>query len=227
MSNIVSAQQMRDIEKAAVESGAVSGLQLMERAGQAVVDALLSAMPQATDGPQSAIVLCGPGNNGGDGFVVARLLLGLGWRVTVFFYGEPTKMPADARANFERWTELAPAQTERIEFPVASTDCATAFSKAAFSGAGTDVIVDALFGIGLNRALTGLQPILAVCHVNRDASFFVAVDVPSGLGEAGPLDADRELVFPADLTVTFHRLKKAHYHGRELCGKIAVQDIGL
>ena len=102
MSDFISAAEMRGLEKAAIVSGTVTGLQLMERAGQGVLDALWGAQPQLAQGPQTAIVLCGPGNNGGDGFVVARLLLELGWKVTVFFYGDIATLLGDARTNYDR-----------------------------------------------------------------------------------------------------------------------------
>ena len=76
---MITAQQMRDIEREAIESGRVTGLELMERAGRGVVEAVFEEWPELAQGSHRAVVLCGPGNNGGDGFVVARLLKEAGW----------------------------------------------------------------------------------------------------------------------------------------------------
>ena len=106
MTELLTAAQMRAIEQAAIASGEVTGLELMERAGRGVVEAILEWRPELAKTAHRAVVLCGPGNNGGDGFVVARLLKEWGWEVEVFLYGDPAKLPPDARVNYERWGEL-------------------------------------------------------------------------------------------------------------------------
>ena len=84
MTELLTAAQMRAIEQAAIESGEVTGLELMERAGRGVVEAIFEEWPELAKTPHRAVILCGPGNNGGDGFVVARLLKEWGWEVEVF-----------------------------------------------------------------------------------------------------------------------------------------------
>ena len=106
MTELLTAAQMRAIERAAIESGEVTGLELMERAGQGVVEAILEWRPELATAPHRAVVLCGPGNNGGDGFVVARLLKQRGWEVDVFLYGDEAKLPPDAAENCRRWREF-------------------------------------------------------------------------------------------------------------------------
>jgi hydroxyethylthiazole kinase-like uncharacterized protein yjeF len=103
MTELLTAAQMRAIEQAAIASGEVTGLELMERAGRGVVEAIFEEWPELKATSHRAVVLCGPGNNGGDGFVVARLLKEWGWEVEVFLYGDPERMPPDARVNYERW----------------------------------------------------------------------------------------------------------------------------
>ena len=103
MTELLTAAQMRAIEAAAIASGQVTGLELMERAGRGVVEAVFQEWPELRAGSYRAVVLCGPGGNGGDGFVVARLLKEWGWEVEVFLYGEVEGMPPDARVNYERW----------------------------------------------------------------------------------------------------------------------------
>ena len=104
MTELLTAAQMRAIERAAIESGEVTGLELMERAGRGTVEAILEEWPELREGERRAVVLCGPGNNGGDGFVVARLLRERGWAVEVFLLGDPDKLPPDAWVNHERWS---------------------------------------------------------------------------------------------------------------------------
>lgn len=235
MTELLTSAQMRAIEQAAIASGSVTGLTLMERAGQGVVDAILKEWPELALTAHKAVVLCGPGNNGGDGFVVARLLKQRGWEVEVFLYGDPEKLPPDARANYERWGELGavlPYDDDRFHL-----DPATYREDS--------LLIDALFGTGLTRPVSGFDAIAWHTQVsefqlsapNLKGAFValrcVAVDVPSGLcSDSGRyLDAEtpRGEQFRADLTVTFHRMKLGHVlaEGPETCGKLAVVDIGL
>lgn len=217
---VLTAAEMRAIERAAIESGAVTGLELMERAGRGVVSAIMDWRPELATAPGCAVVLCGPGNNGGDGFVVARLLKERGWAVEVFLYGEEAKLPPDAAENCRRWREMgaveALGQGVRIR-PEA-------------------LVVDALFGIGLRRPLPQLLTDLADrCDDEYGYSYddfgkpaLVAIDVPSGLDA----DSGRALdgaAFRADLTVTFQREKLGHRlgDGPAFCGRLAVADIGI
>ena len=144
MRDLLTSAQMRAIEQAAIGSGAVTGLELMERAGRGVVEAVFEEWPELAQAPQRAVVLCGPGNNGGDGFVIARLLKEWGWEVEVFLYGEPEKLPPDARANCERWGSR-PGPIEDF---------------GPRDGRQADLVVDALFGTGLTRPLQGLGKLL-------------------------------------------------------------------
>lgn len=207
MTDLLTAAQMRGHEGAAIESGAVSGLELMERAGRGVFDAVFARWTELARAPARAEVLCGPGNNGGDGFVVARLLAEWGWEVAVFLLADPDRLPPDAHANYRRWSALGPTR------PLAE---AQETGEAA-------LIVDALFGTGLARPLEGALASL----VSRRARRCVAVDIPSGLCA----DSGRVLgaAMRADLTVSFHTAKPGHYlaHGPAHCGALVVTDIGL
>ena len=225
MTELLTSAQMRAIERAAIESGAVTGLTLMERAGAGVVAAILAEWPALTEGPHRAVVLCGPGHNGGDGFVVARLLHQRGWEVQLFLYGEPDRLPPDARVNYERWLGLGEVseltqQAFRARHPVHGFDYA-------------DLYVDAIFGAGLTRPpegdLAGLLRHLGGLGGERYPRL-VAVDAPSGLC----LDSGRMLMSGwarprAALTVTFTAAKAGHYlaDGPELCGRLALVDLGI
>ena len=214
MTELLTAAQMRAIEAAAIASGEVTGLELMERAGRGVVEAVFAEWPELSAGSHRAVVLCGPGGNGGDGFVVARLLKELGWEVEVFLHGDPGKMPPDARMNYERWVGMGEVNMLDRQSPIYASM--------------PDLVIDALFGIGLTRPLDGMLAEMAMEARSLAAVWCdVAIDVPSGLDSdtgncLGPC-------FPAELTVTFHAPKVGHLlaSGPGMCGKLCVKDIGL
>lgn len=243
----ITPQKMRDLEAAAIASGAVTGLELMERAGQGVLEAIFETWPDLRlprKAPHRAVILCGPGNNGGDGFVVARLLAERGWDIDLALYGDPDRLPPDAQRMYDFWSERGDVACScDYDDPWAWCDEAL--------GRPNHVFVDALFGIGLKRPLSGVLLTLAgYVAENRRGSFSrsVAIDVPSGLdAETGAIlghheqnevvkemrDTGRSFggfgAFTADLTVTFHRPKPGHLTGagRWMCGKLVVKDIGL
>lgn len=205
---LLTAAQMRAIEQAAIDSGEVTGLELMERAGRGVVEAIFEWRPELAASPGRAVVLCGPGNNGGDGFVVARLLADRGWAVSVILYGNSEQLPLDAAENYRQWKELGEV-APLIEPPEA------------------DLYIDALFGAGLTRVLEDdlriLRPLLRPEIRERT----MAIDGPSGLC----LDSGRLLGFalPAAATCTFQRGRRGHVlgDGPRYCGVVYVKDIGL
>ncbi len=173
------------------------GVQLMEHAGRAVARAIRARLR-----PCRTLVLCGPGNNGGDGYVIARHLQQEGWPVTVAALAPP-RAGTDAAWAAAGWhgptTAFTPAEAARAA-----------------------LVVDAVFGAGLARDVDGLA-----AQTLAAASRVVAVDVPSGLD--GASGAVRGFAPQADLTVTFFRLKPGHLllPGRRLCGELVLADIGL
>lgn len=209
---IATATQMRAVEAAAFAAGATAG-ELMERAGRGAVEAILAHWPDLARRPGRAVVLCGPGSNGGDGYVVACLLAGKGWSVKVRRLGASEGLPPAARANHDRWWAIG---------PVRDLDDAAPWDPAA----SPDLVVDALFGIGLARPLVlpaGLARGLAACP--RVA----ALDLPSGLdAETGRRFGGGEAI-RADLTTAFGHPKPGHVlaEGPSLCGALVVVDIGL
>lgn len=193
-------EEMRRADAAAVESG-ISGAQLMERAGLAVAQAV-----EARWRRQRVMVVCGPGNNGGDGFVAARLLRERGWPVTVSALGD-TLADSDAAGARQRWG--APVRAAAVG-----------------DLGGSDLVIDAMFGAGLSRPLEGVAlEIVQTINTRRIAT--VAVDVPSGVG--GDDGAMRGAAPEASLTVTFFRAKPGHWllPGRSHCGELLVADIGI
>jgi NAD(P)H-hydrate epimerase len=189
MTEILTSAQMRATERAAIDSGDVTGLALMERAGEGVVAAILASWSELGS---CAVVLCGPGNNGGDGYVIARLLQERGWNVAVFNHGDPMRLPPDARANYERWVQLGPVRP---------------MTEQALAGMSCDVVVDALFGIGQRAPMDAvLAPLTGLMHARP---YIVAVDLPTGYdADTGAALARHPM--PADLIVTFHAKKPCH-----------------
>jgi NAD(P)H-hydrate epimerase len=176
---------------------------LMDRAGRAVADAVARTHRAGT----RALVLCGPGNNGGDGFVAARVLRERGFIVSLVLLGSREALKGDAAGAAALWK----GEVGTVEDADPS---------------GADVVVDALFGAGLARDLDGSAAAL-VGAVNAVGKKVVAVDVPSGLdGNSGQM---RGIAVQATETVTFFRLKPGHllYPGRSLCGPVRVADIGI
>lgn len=210
---LVTAAQMRSIEKAAMISGKATGLELMERAGRGAVEAIFEMWPDIARSPGNAVVLCGPGNNGGDGFVVARLLVEGGWSVEVFLLGDAGRLPPDAKTNHDRWVRLG---------SVAS------LSEMKEQPRQADLLIDALFGTGLSRPLAGAAASTMAALTKRGRpQRCVAIDAPSGLC----MDSGKSLgrAFSADLTVTFHAPKPGHFLNPDesRIGELRIVDIGL
>lgn len=193
---IVTVEQMRAIDEASVVAGVRT---LMENAGRAVADAIV-----ARYAPRRTAVLCGPGANGGDGWVAARNLRERGWPVWVETLAPRENLTGDAAEAAARWS----GETHWI----------------GAEGPDAELFIDALFGAGLTRPLEGEAARLALA---LPAERVVAVDVPSGLdGDSGNSLGDA--CFRAALTVTFVRKKPAHVlmPGRIFCGEIVLADIG-
>ena len=193
---------MAAADRAAIAAG-TAGTALMERAGRAVAD----AVDRRTPAGARILVLCGPGNNGGDGFVAARILAKRGRPVTLALAADRSKLSGDAAAMAQAWS--------------GSVETIDRLEPQDFG-----IIVDALFGAGLSRPLEGAVAAL-VAAVNAAGRPVVAVDVPSGLsGDTGRHDG---AVIRATETVTFVRLKPGHLlqPGRSLCGVVTLADIGI
>jgi len=193
--------EMALADKAAVASG-VSEMALMEAAGRAVAEAVAARWST-----RPVTVLCGPGNNGGDGFVAARHLAMEGWPVRLALLGDRDRLTGAAAHHAARYRG-------RVE----------PLSADGFDGAG--VVIDAMFGAGLSRPIDGIarDVIEALNAANIPVA---AIDVPSGIdGATGEI---RGLAPKADLTVTFFRKKPGHllYPGRRLCGTTRLAQIGI
>jgi NAD(P)H-hydrate epimerase len=191
---------------AAADHGAaaagVPGIDLMEAAGRAVAQAAIQRWS-----PRPVAVLCGPGNNGGDGFVAARFLAAAGWPVRLGLLGAREKLTGDAAHHAALW----PGAVEPL-------------TPALLDGA--ELAIDAIFGAGLARDLDGAAKAVVEALARR-AIPSLAVDVPSGVD--GATGAVRGVVAQAAFTVTFFRKKPGHLllPGRVLCGTLVLAEIGI
>ncbi|HED66023.1 MAG TPA: NAD(P)H-hydrate epimerase [Planctomycetes bacterium] len=216
---------VRAIDRRAIEEFGVPSLTLMENAGTACAreaQAMLRAIPGRSSGP--VLVLAGPGNNGGDGFVVARILAGEGVAVRTVFVGPAEKLEgggSDVRTNHARLLDAG----ESVEILEASEDWRAELS----SPEAPVLIVDALFGTGLTRPLRSpwLEVVQTVNDLRGQGALVLAVDLPSGL------DADSGevlgAVVRADVTVTFvaPKLGFGNGAGPDSTGRVVVADIGI
>lgn len=199
---LLTPSEMAEADRLTIAAGPVDGIGLMRRAGGAIADLILSRFA----GAHAVHVLCGPGNNGGDGYVIARLLAESGVDVRLFATASP-RIGSDAA--------------------LAASECPLAVRPlAAFTPEPGSVVVDALYGAGLSKPLTG--EVLSVIARTAEAGMpVVAVDLPSGVsGVSGEVLGD---AFKAAVTVTFARKKPGHllFPGRAHCGEIVVADIGI
>lgn len=198
---LITVAEMYAADRATIDAG-TPGATLMENAGRAVAEEVARRFQRGR-----VLVLCGPGNNGGDGFVAARHLADWGWPVEVMLLGDRAALKGDAAHAAGLWAgAVAPLDPDGV--------------------AGADIVVDALFGAGLSRPLEGAAR-ATVEALRQTNARIVAVDVPSGLdGDSG---AVRGAAPEAALTVTFFRAKPGHWllPGRLHCGELVVRDIGI
>ncbi len=203
---LLTAGEMGRADRAAVAAG-VPSLDLMEASGRAVAGAVADELAGAMARPGPVLVACGPGNNGGDGLVAARLLRERGAVVRVGLLGDRAALRGDAAHMAARWDgPVEPLSPDTVA---------------------ADMIVDALFGAGLSRPLDA-QAAAVVAAINSAGKPVIAVDVPSGLdGGTGCVVGD--VAVQATHTVTFFRLKPGHLllPGRLLCGDVRLADIGI
>lgn len=198
---LLTTEQMYTVDRLAIAAG-IPGIALMENAGRACAGVIVKRFP-----PGRVVVLCGPGNNGGDGFVIARLLAESGWRVSVAALGERSALSGDAALAAARWSgEVVPL--------------------AAVSLHDVDLVVDAIFGAGLARSVDGAVGTL-IKQVNAAGLPVCAIDVPTGVD--GNTGACLGTAVHATMTVTFFHRKPGHvlFPGRAQCGDVIVADIGI
>ncbi len=201
MTALLTPDEMYEADRLTIKAG-VPGIDLMEAAGLACAEFI-----RTLSEPCPVCVVCGPGNNGGDGFVIARLLVEAGWPVKLLLAGDAELLKGDAALAAKAWRgEVLPAHADKLD--------------------GAALIVDALFGAGLARGIEGHLADLIAAMNSADA-VRVAIDMPSGVD--GASGAIRGTAIKADHTVTFFRAKPGHYlePGRSRRGALHIVDIGI
>ena len=217
MKRVVSAEEMRWCDETTINTYHVPGLLLMENAGRGVVEILKHEYSPLES--KYILVICGKGNNGGDGFVIARMLLNSCAHITVLLMSSPSELKGDAKTNFKILQTFAEKSSGQITIRRYSKRILAAIS-------GPDIIVDAMFGNGFTGSIR--KPFAEVIEwVNQRHAKVVAVDIPSGIdGTTGVMENS---AIRADVTVTFGWLKSGLLcnRGRELVGSVRVVDIGI
>jgi ADP-dependent NAD(P)H-hydrate dehydratase / NAD(P)H-hydrate epimerase len=207
---IVSAEEMRAIDRVTSERYGVPSLTLMENAGSSVADFVLSSYPSAV----RVAVLCGKGNNGGDGFVAARRLHEHGKEVQVVLLADPTDLRGDAAAMFGK----LPIPAVAVHFP---EELKTEPVRSLLQG---DLVIDALLGTGFKPPVTGLYA-EAIATINASRTPVVAVDIPSG-ADADAMNPQSGTIARSDAIVTFTAPRPAHVFSLLTSGPTFVADIG-
>ena len=210
----VTVKQIQKLDKLAIESYGVPSLALMEAAGGAVAREIINTLKRVKS--PSVCVICGLGNNAGDGFVIAHYLINAGIKTSVFLIGQGKHLKQDAAVNYKI---LKKVKHPIIEVGDAHVRLLHAIKKA-------DLVVDAIFGVGLNRDI--LDPFRSVIEaINKNSKKVISVDTPSGLdGSTGKIYG---ICVKADVTITFTFLKKGFLKGQgpKHTGKVIVVDIGI
>ena len=214
---VLTAAEMRDVDRRTTERDGIASLTLMENAGRSVAEFIRQTFPNIKR--KRIVILCGKGNNGGDGFVVARHLASLGATPAVFLAAAPDDLRGDAAANLAKWQN----DSGHLKIVRSAEDWKSSNGPLASA----DIIVDALLGTGVRGPVEGLlAEIIQDVNRRRPAQTVVAVDIPSGL----PADTG-EILGPtirADFTVTFTAPKVGMLQGvaGDFVGQLVVRDIG-
>jgi len=224
----LTAAEMREVDRLTIERHGISGLKLMETAGGHVANRIKQFFaPWPADRPRHVVILCGKGNNGGDGFVVARRLTNdaQNIEVRVFLFGKLNELSGDALKNAQRWKKSGGS--------LSTISSQNDWDKARPQVAVADVVVDALFGTGLRGAVTGL-PAQAIHDLNRLSNnatlptpgFILAVDTPSGLPSGGEFAAGPVVHAHETITFTAPKIGQLVSNDSACCGQLYVKWIG-
>ncbi len=212
MARILSARQIKKLDEIAMEKCSIPSIVLMENAGRKVAEEMFNLAKKV----KNVCVFCGVGNNGGDGFVAARYLGEKDIKADCFVIGKVKDLKSDAATNYRILKKLG--------YKTFAIDSAARFVLEKLKKA--DVIVDAIFGVGLNREVG--EPFKSIINlINKSKKKVISIDVPSGLdATTGKLWG---ACVKADRTITFSCAKKGFYinSGRQYTGKVIIADIGI
>ncbi len=211
---MVTVKQIQALDKEAIEEIGIESLVLMENAGRSVAIEVIRMLHKKRSG--HVCVVCGLGNNAGDGFVTARYLINAGVKTDIILIGQASNLKEDTLSNY--------MILKKIKYPILEIDQVTDAVCQRIGGA--KIIVDALFGVGLNRNIK--NPFLSIIKlINSSAGKTISVDIPSGLdGTTGKIYG---VCVKAEQTITFSVLKQGFKRcdGSKMSGKVKVIDIGI
>lgn len=204
------ASQIRELDQFTIVNEPISSIELMERASIK----LFRVFKMRYKRQSNVIVFAGPGNNGGDGLALARLLLNDDYNVQVFLCTKPDKLSPDCRSNYDRLNSIG------ADISIASTKNLPELSN--------KIVVDALFGSGLSRKADGIFGDI-IQHINNSNCEVFSIDIPSGLFCESNIHNEADHIIKANLTVTFQVPKLAFFfaENEKFTGKIRIEDIGL
>lgn len=217
--HVLTNEQMQRVDEETIDR-ICPGLELMERAGRGCADVILH---EFGDEPQKAVVFCGPGNNGGDGLVIARYLVQAGWRASVHLLKPPEEFTPDAAKNYLRLREVTDGGGDTTEFDANQTDW---LQRAAADLDDADVVVDAIFGTGITGAPRGLALDMIMLCNEADAPV-VAIDIPSGVNGSTGAAPGEAVMAEITLTIGAPKVGSLFHPGKWHCAEVSVIDIGF
>ena len=214
---LTTAEQMKELDRQAIEERGIPSIDLMERAAAGVAEAALALLPKRP-GKCRGAALCGAGNNCGDGIAAARLLFLKGLKVRAFLVGDYEKLTPDALEETRRLSECG-VELERFD-PADESQRAWVL--------GCDVVIDALFGVGLSRPIGAGTPFAAaVDWMNESRAAVVAADIASGVSADTGAVLGRAVRADRTVTFTLPKIGQAVGEGAALSGNVEVRDIGI
>ncbi len=210
---ILTIDKVREADAFTIQQEPIASIDLMERAASACFSWLISHLPRKGQ----VLVFCGNGNNGGDGFAIARMLKIKGFSVTVFMAGNVRQLSADCQINADLWLQLP----ESIITNLPENEILPAIQN-------TDIVIDAMLGSGLTRPVEGFLARL-IDHINKQRAMVISIDVPSGLFCDISNRDKHSPIIKADYTLTFSPLKLGFLFPENdpFIGEWQLQDIGL
>jgi len=213
---ILAAAAMQELDRRTIQEAGVPGAVLMENAGRAVAEVIVARFADIFPGP--VLVLCGRGNNGGDGFVIARLLREAGWQVRTILLAERAAIGGDAATMLLQYEKRDGVVIEAVDEARLTTALA--------SVPGCQLVIDALFGTGLTRAPQGVAA-EAITWLNRQSLPVVAVDLPSGVNASTGRVPGVAVCAAVTVTFAFPKIGLFSYPGAALAGEVVTVPIGI
>lgn len=217
--HVLTNEQMQKVDEETI-ARICPGLELMERAGRGVTDVILH---EFGDEPRKAVIFAGPGNNGGDGLVVARCLAQAGWRCSVHRLKEPEKFTPDAAKNYQRLQEVMAGNASVREFDANDPEWPQRVRE---DLADADVLIDAIFGTGVSGAPRG-KALDMIMLVNDAALPVVSIDIPSGVDGTTAETPGEAVMAESTLTIGAPKIGTLFHPGKWHCGEVSVIDIGF